>query len=76
MKISKPTFKIVEIGPPDQYTIWGEDVPEKRKRLNIKTICSRCRKQIDGKFIVAFKKGHRNYLFHPKCFDDGDNCSA
>lgn len=70
MKVSKPTFKIVDIGPADQYMVWGEGVAEKRKTYGLKTICSRCQKQIDGEFIVAMKRGHPNYPFHVKCFDD------
>jgi len=73
MKIRKKTYHLVDIGHPDHWRVWGEDVADKRKQYKIRTICSRCGKAIVGKFIVAMKKGHPNYLFHPRCFNDGSH---
>lgn len=69
MKISKKTYRIVDIGDPDQYEEFGQSVMDMRKRYGLKTICARCRKSIEGPFIVTIKKGHPNYLFHSDCFD-------
>lgn len=67
MKISVPTRRLKEIGELDRTLTLPM---EGRIRLGFKTICDRCRKSItDDFFIVGFKKGLPNMMFHEKCVE-------
>lgn len=52
------------------------DLPMKsRLHAGLKTVCDACGKSITGeRFVVGFKKGHRNMTFHPECLEEGGPC--
>jgi hypothetical protein len=70
MKVIKPTTHLVDIGPLDHTMRLPMD---KRIQLGMKTICDRCGKSItDEYFVVGFKQGHRNMMFHEACIEKGE----
>jgi len=71
MKIIKPTTHLVDIGPLDNTL----RLPTaSRIKHGMKTICRRCGKPVtDEYFIVGFKKGFPNMIFHESCIEGGNH---
>lgn len=68
MKVREQVWIKVEIGPLD-HALRLET--SGRKRLGMKTPCSKCGKPIEeDHFVGGFKKGHRNLLLHEDCCDE------
>ena len=69
MKIIQQRPVAVEIGPLDHAL----QLPMSGRILyGMKTICDACRKPItDAHFVLGFKTGHRNMMFHESCAESG-----
>jgi len=70
MRISRPTHRMVEIGPLDACLRLPT---ESRVRHGMKTICVACREPVtESTFIAGFLHGMPNMILHERCipYDD------